>query len=294
LERILLTPAREYVIGSESPAPPEGQGYSEFMIPLLHPLPASLLEYLPRASLILIDDWQAAADAVAEVETQALQLRQDSIREGTLAQDFPIPYLTWDDLQDSFASQRLVDLGQPTSDALAEVVEAGPPALAEQFQAGPRFAGRLKDVMDYLGAHYLAGEQLVIVSRQTGRLTELWAEQALERDTPEVAAPIFIEGSLGEGWVFTPPYGRPANLLTDGEIFGWRRPEPRRRARPAAETPEAGYADLEVMTGWCMSIRHRGVTPGWWRDGMASNANICVWNTPTKLSFSCPSTRPTA
>jgi transcription-repair coupling factor (superfamily II helicase) len=36
------------------------------------------------------------------------------------------------------------------------------------------------------------------------------------------------------------------HLLTDGEIFGWRRPEPRHRPRAIAEAPEAAYSDLQV------------------------------------------------
>ena len=38
----------------------EEQEISEFLIPYLHPTPASLLDYLPRQALVLIDDRQAA------------------------------------------------------------------------------------------------------------------------------------------------------------------------------------------------------------------------------------------
>ena len=36
------------------------------------------------------------------------------------------------------------------------------------------------------------------------------------------------------------------HLISDSEIFGWERPQPRMRQRPAAETPESIYADLQV------------------------------------------------
>ena len=58
-------------------------------------------------------------------------------------------------------------------------------------------------------------------------------------------APAFIEGSLTEGWDFRGQDSRTLHLFTDGEIFGWRRPEPRRRARQFAEAPEANYSDLQ-------------------------------------------------
>ena len=36
------------------------------------------------------------------------------------------------------------------------------------------------------------------------------------------------------------------HLITDSEVFGWERPQPRMRQRPVAETPESIYADLQV------------------------------------------------
>jgi transcription-repair coupling factor (superfamily II helicase) len=49
--------------------------------------------------------------------------------------------------------------------------------------------------------------------------------------------------------VFKPPaeLGLPSTiLLSDGEIFGWQPPQPRRRTRPAVEDPEAVHADLHL------------------------------------------------
>ncbi|OGO39428.1 MAG: transcription-repair coupling factor, partial [Chloroflexi bacterium RBG_16_57_11] len=69
-----------------------------------------------------------------------------------------------------------------------------------------------------------------------------WEEQKpIDEGTPLE----FIDNSLTEGWSFEVQAGGVLHLLTDGEIFGWRRPETRRRARPVAEAPEAGYTDLQ-------------------------------------------------
>ena len=55
-----------------------------------------------------------------------------------------------------------------------------------------------------------------------------------------------MSGSLPEGFRFTPGgAASPWHLFTDGEIFGWRPPRPRRRSLPKAEAPEAAYADLK-------------------------------------------------
>jgi transcription-repair coupling factor (superfamily II helicase) len=261
-ERVLVTPAREFLLDTQQPQPalPAGiensaqepllEEINEFYLPLLHPSPASLLDYLPRQALVAIDNLQALLDSISEIEEQAVRLRQDMIQEGTLPDDFPIPYLTGSELQDALASHTVVQLG-PTSSldyegelALAGLALAG---LAERFQPGPRYGGRLKLLMDDMAHHYQAGETVVVVSRQKARLQELWGEavQLLEIGKPQ---PQFLEGSLSEGWIFQPPRQseKHVHLLTDGEIFGWRRPEPRRHPRSIAEAPEAAYSDLQA------------------------------------------------
>jgi len=256
--RLLVTPAREYLVGPDSPPPFSGDSYTEFDLPRLHPSPASLLDYLPRNALVLVDDLQAIEDLVSEVEEQAVKMRRDSIKEGTLPEDFPIPYLTWPEIHDSLASRPHLELGmaQPIVYEMPEDLETVS-ELAERFTPGPRFGGRLKPLMDHLMERYLAGERLVIVSRQTPRLEELWKE-AQGEPQPGLTEPVFREGSLSEGWTFSPPDDAPPlHLLTDGEIFGWRRPEPRykRAQRRRAEAPEAAYSDLQVGD-WVVHVDH--------------------------------------
>ncbi|MCZ7552871.1 MAG: DEAD/DEAH box helicase [Anaerolineales bacterium] len=98
--------------------------------------------------------------------------------------------------------------------------------------------------MEYLTARFQKGERLVVISRQCPRLKELWDEQRILANGR--ALPTFIEGSLSDGWDFQADDGQIIHLLTDGEVFGWRRPEPRRRPKRFAEAPEAGYADLQI------------------------------------------------
>ncbi|PJF34356.1 MAG: transcription-repair coupling factor, partial [Candidatus Thermofonsia Clade 1 bacterium] len=53
----------------------------------------------------------------------------------------------------------------------------------------------------------------------------------------------FVEGALAEGWQLR--VQPTLHLLTDAEIFGWRRPEPRRQPVQRAISPEAHFADLQ-------------------------------------------------
>jgi len=243
LDRILVTPAREYVIPidrleeSEAHLPLET---SEFEIPLIHTELASILDYMPREGLVFIDDLQAIRDTIEEVEEQAVGLRRDAIVENNLPEDYPLPYLTWSEIADTLPKKQHLILGQSAD-------PDGQPAssLSESFNAGPRFGGQLKPFIDHLGARVEAGEKTVIVSRQSPRLEELWKERTYPSASSSDNPPQFVQGSLSEGWTLTLPTANPLHLLTDGEIFGWRRPEPRKRQRQMVETPEAAYADLQ-------------------------------------------------
>jgi transcription-repair coupling factor (superfamily II helicase) len=244
-ERLLITPAREYLAPMHEPSGEYGNAlleYSEYHLPLLHTTPASLLDYLPRNTLVLIDNSLALEDLVQEIEEQAVSLRRDYVNDGILPADFPVPYLSWSELQDSLNRHFILELGMGAISEPLDGEDNHTPG--DLFVPGPRFGGRLKPLIDHMVERYLSGEGQVVVSRQSARLSELWNETHTTA-VNGATQPEFIENSLGEGWIFTSPGGQIVNLLTDGEIFGWRRPEPRRRHRPTATSPEAAYSDLQ-------------------------------------------------
>ncbi|MDD2922153.1 MAG: transcription-repair coupling factor, partial [Anaerolineales bacterium] len=236
LESVLVTPAREFLdeVGQAS-----SLSYTEFHIPLLHAQPASLLDYLQPKSLILVDDVSLVKAMANEVEEQAVKFRQESIAEGTIAKDFPIPYISWSELRDTIDGFASLELGHSTeivsSDQLSVI------SLAEQFGHDERFGGRLKPFIDYLSPIVERGEQVFIVSRQSPRLHEMWNEHYPDSQFPNLQ---FIEASLSEGFTLLPDSQLPNHLITDSEIFGWERPQPRIKQRQSAETPESLYADL--------------------------------------------------
>jgi transcription-repair coupling factor (superfamily II helicase) len=245
--RLTITPGREFILSDiAGELPSEEEAITEFYLPLLHPAPASLLDYLPRQALVLIDDLQTLKDTINEIEEQAVNLRKDYIRDGMLPEDFPIPYLSWQEINDSLSGHPSFELG-PSSTPEAQYGSGT--RLADLFAPGPRFGGRLKNLISHLVELQERGEPTYIVSRQISRLRELWSEGGRVEenvDSPSATNLVFVHGSLAEGWILTPPGSKPLHLLTDGEIFGWRRPERRQRQRPVAEAPEAAYADLQA------------------------------------------------
>ncbi|HJR81684.1 MAG TPA: transcription-repair coupling factor [Anaerolineales bacterium] len=235
LESILITPAREFITRGD----PDIE-LSEFHIPVLHQQTSSLLDYLPQKALVLVDDLSIVESMVAEVEEQAVKFRQESIAEETLPPDFPLPYITWPDLLDQLQAHSFLELGHSTaidSPSPAAGEDRGEGELRDAFSIGERFAGRLKPFIEHLAGLVSENKTVVIVSRQSERLEELWKERSPETD----GNPQFIEASLSEGFIL-----EDLHLITDSEVFGWERPQPRARQRPVAETPESIYADLQV------------------------------------------------
>jgi len=235
LESILVTPAREYIASGE-----QETELSEFHIPLLHQQPASLLDYLPQKTIVLIDDLSIVESMAAEVEEQAVRFRKESIEEEVLSADFPLPYIPWSELLDGLHGRTSLELGHSTE-------EMSDTSLASQFGHDERFGGRLKPFVEYAGLVVERGGQIVVVSRQSPRLHEMWLERDEGQQTEDVSvvgpssSVEFIESSLSEGFVL----GN-LHLITDSEVFGWERPQPRTRQRQVAETPESIYADLKV------------------------------------------------
>jgi len=219
---------------------------AQFYIPYLYTEAATLLDYLPEDALIALDDPQELADVWASLEEEALDLRAAADEAQSLPADYPLPYVTWDDWSEQMAGRSALTLGHG-----ADGVASG---LADAFLPGAHLGGQLKALLDHVETGLQSGGQVVVVSQQAQRLAELWSEDhdfllpVESLDEPPQAPLTFVRGALGEGWMLrgAEPAGPfvSLHLLTDAEIFGWRRPESRRPPQRRKAAPEAHYADL--------------------------------------------------
>ncbi len=214
----------------------------EFYLPYLYSQPGNLIDYLPDNALVVVEDWDELHDVVGDLEEQALSLYKDKTAAGELPPGYPLPYHTWAAMQDALSVHHPLHLG-------GSVVE-GQPALGDLFTPGPHFGGQIRAMLDYLAQLRMGRDRIVVVTRQAARLAELWAERdaylspvAGLSAPPEPGALSFVEGALAEGWTLKAPLAD-LHLFTDAEIFGWKRPEPRRRKRPRAVAPEEHFADM--------------------------------------------------
>ena len=243
LNDIHITPAREYLPGYLADRHAPQIDLNEFQIPVIHPGASSFIEYLPKNALIVLDGGDIIHTLALEIEEQAVKMCQAHILEGTLQDDYPVPYMTLSEIMDHAGSRKWLQM----SHAVQQEYED----LSNAFYPGIRFAGQVKKFFEEVDQKCLQQETIVIVTRQCTRLEKIWQE----RKTDYARPPVFIQGTLTEGWGLHGSDGKLAHLFTDSEIFGWDRPKLRQRQRPVAEAPEAGYSDLKAGE-WVVHIDH--------------------------------------
>jgi transcription-repair coupling factor (superfamily II helicase) len=184
----------------------------EFYIPYLYAQPGSLIDFLPRQGLLIIDDLTELETAMADLEASALELQRDLLEAGELPSGLPIPYFTWDELQETLLDRHPLVLGYDGE-------EEHP--LSQLFAPGPRYGGRLKQVLNDWRRMLKQGQRIVVVSRQAQRLAALWGEREAYAQTlrfsetlrvlPAPRSLTIVQGTLAEGWVL------------EAESWNWKR-----------------------------------------------------------------------
>lgn len=244
IDSLLITPAREFLLPDNPGQYPAniGKEYIEYHIPELHLEETTLLNYLPRDTLIFLDDEEIVRETALEISGQAESLRKGYQNEGIIPEEFGLPYIPWDDFK--------LDLENHNPIALGPVGTGSEPGLGTLFSANQLFGGELKTFVSHIAGIIQTGGIPFIVSRQASRLREIWKESG-----PYPETPAFIKGSIEGGWVLTPDVGKEIHIFSDGEIFGWRRIQPRRKPVHRALSPEVDYSDFKEGD-WVVHLDH--------------------------------------
>lgn len=233
LSEVFLPPASE-VIGDLSRFETNpGQPLVEYHLPLAYRFPASLLDFLPKGSIILLDNAASLQVTSEEIEDQAVKLRREAVESTLIPTDFPLPYTTWSELKDNMTRFASLDLGFPLEN------EGHP--LSKAFSPAPRFGSQLPDLFNFVCQENTEDQTVYIVSKQVDRLREVDRDAQTEKSRRLE----FMDGSLNAGWEVRYPNGSKSFLLTDSEIFGWERPRPRKQRTKSHAGPEISYADLK-------------------------------------------------
>ncbi|MGJ3238603.1 MAG: transcription-repair coupling factor [Anaerolineae bacterium] len=213
----------------------------EHYLPYVYEHPISLLNYAPDNTLLVLDDLSEIEQTIRTLQDDAEINRINNIKTGQLPDDFPAPYVTWNEIAD--------DLARATTFNLSNLEDG-----ERLFLPAERFGGQLRPMMQHIRDVRNAQRRVVLVSQQVPRMENIWYEQDASSfipkvetltDAPPTGKMVFVPGELSGGFVLKTDSDT-LELLSDSEIFGWQRPEPRRRKTSKSgikKLPEADYGD---------------------------------------------------
>ena len=244
------------------------QGHSfhgiEWYLPYFYDKPASLLDYLDEHALLIIDDGADLTATTSELEAQAETLRTELEAGGEAPRNFKRNYFTTEELRVRLLELAPLILG--FGDLYGKRHDVNTP-LARAFVPGPRYGGKTKEIARDLQKLHQERQSVVLVTRQAARLQELATDADLVAHVqgdidqrPPRHGLTLVQGVFDHGFVLrgleSREGGPDANaqpdryhlhFFTDTELFGWSKPQARRRQhRQSTVAPEIFFADLKV------------------------------------------------
>jgi transcription-repair coupling factor (superfamily II helicase) len=225
----------------------------EWYLPYFYSQPASLLDHLPADATVIIDDAAAFIAELHETDLRNKKMRQELVRSGELPEEFASSFFGAGEIQEELRQKTPILLGFGDMDGKAQ--SANTP-LARSFIPGPSFGGELKRVVRELEKQNSQGHISVLVTRQAARVQEALAEEDLpahlQADLSQQPARgiTLLQGVVTDGFTLRSGEGEasaiPLHLLTDTELFGWRKPAARKARKPLSTVaPELFFADVK-------------------------------------------------
>lgn len=232
----------------------------EWYLPYFYSNPANLLDYLPDPATLVVDDGTELMAVLQATEQQAEQLQAELTRTGELPAGFASSFFDADTIQEQLLQCQPLILG--FGDLYGKSHSANT-ALARTFVPGPRFGGETKQIVRDVAKLVESDQRVVLISRQAARLQELLMDAEIvshvqaDLTQPPVKGVTLLQGILNEGFVLrgtetgngiTPPdsANTTLNLLTDTELFGWKKASARKRRKPQSQVaPELFFADVQ-------------------------------------------------
>ncbi len=206
----------------------EATGNMQFYVPLFNQ--DSMLNYLPQDGLLVLDEPSSIRQVVESVHMKADGLRAEKVERRELPVGFPRPYFTWEEVEPSVKSRQSLLLS-------AWGTPEGEPCHGLSFASAPSYAGQLPVLAKKAKQMLDQKQRLIIVSHQSGRLSELLEEEGLIapslseiKRVPPPGSLTLLQGLLAEGWVMNGD----TYLLTDAEIFGFTKQRRLLKKHPAS------------------------------------------------------------
>ncbi|HVB60900.1 MAG TPA: transcription-repair coupling factor [Ktedonobacteraceae bacterium] len=225
-----------------------------FYLPYLHST-ATILDYLPRAGLLILDDPERIHQSISGLDAQAEEMRERFERDRENPAHLRGAHFCGDQLEPQLQQRRQLHFAGMLSAAEGAVeagLQTGTAYLVPQHIAVNSYGGRLRPFVQDCRKLIDKRERIVIVTAQARRMAEVLGDESILQDAAIHASPgtnintlpdpgtvTLIQGQLLEGWE-----ARVLGLhvYTDTEIFGWSRRRTTQRRRPI--TPASFLAEV--------------------------------------------------
>jgi transcription-repair coupling factor (superfamily II helicase) len=208
---VIVTPVKELVLKSDNYEVMDG----------------NIFDYLDGDALLVLDDPEGIELTINRLNEETQELRDAKIEKGELPEDFPSPYLTWEELESQMKERRRLAL--VTWDAALGYKQALP------FTGAKSYGSQLESFLKTSRQMVEQKQRVVVVSHQANRLAELLDKENIHTSPtsqidqiPPLGSITLLQGSLDGGWILDDGL----TLITDVELFGFVKQPRAGRKRP--------------------------------------------------------------
>ncbi len=180
----------------------------------------SVFDYLGDDGVLVFDDPTEIGLAVDRINEEVRELKVVTAERDEFADDSPLPYFTWEELELQMKQRRHLVLGKGVSrDPSGKVNGWVLPFLAAQS-----YSNQLEKFLKTARQMIEQKQRVVVVSHQANRLCELFQKEDIHtsplselQQIPPPGSITVLQGSLDGGWQLD----ESLTLITDLELFGF-------------------------------------------------------------------------
>jgi len=225
-----------------------------FYLPYLHDR-ATVLDYLPRNGLLVLDNPGNIQNRITELDAQAVEMKERLERERENPAHMRDAHVTWDQLELQIHQRRQVRFADILSSAEGDFdvrQHGGTENLIPPFSSASSYGGRLRAFVQDCRKALDNRERVVIVTMQSRRMAEVLSDESILHEAtihvspgtniqqlPEAGTLTLIQGQMLEGWQSR---SLALYVYTDTEIFGWSKRRNVQRRKPV--TPASFLAEV--------------------------------------------------
>ncbi len=225
-----------------------------FYLPYLHSQ-ATVLDYLPRNGLLIIDNPASVQHCILNLDLQVLDLKERLEQERANPAHLRDAHMTWNVLEPQLQQRRQVRFADLLSTAESDFElrqQYGTESLMPPCSSANSYGGRVRAFILDCRKALNNRDRVVIVTMQARRMAEMLSDESVLQDAtihvspgtninqmPEAGTLTLIQGQLTEGWQSR---SLALYIYTDTEIFGWSKRRGAQRRKPV--TPASFLAEV--------------------------------------------------